>query len=74
MLKRHIQKNEGFKPRMSLEEAHSILNTPSKRYIDISTAHKNLLMINHPDMGGSPFLAAKINEAKDLLMKKYRMT
>lgn len=58
---------------MSLEEAHLILNTPSKQYIDISTAHKNLLRLNHPDMGGSPFLSAKINEARDLLMKKYRL-
>lgn len=37
---------------------------------EIMKRYKTLIMINHPDRGGNPFFASKINQAKDLLLHK----
>ncbi len=37
---------------------------------DIQDAHRRLITKNHPDVGGTDYLAAKINQARDILLKR----
>lgn len=58
----------GFEPKMSKREASLILGvSPSASKLKVKDVHKKIMLLNHPDRGGSPYLAAKINEAKDLM-------
>ncbi len=54
---------------MTPEQAREILNiSASASKQDIIDAHRKLIQKIHPDRGGSDFLAAQINQAKDTLL------
>merc|ERR1711953_783509 len=60
----------GFEPTMTKREAALILGvSPTAPKKKVNDCHKKIMLANHPDRGGSPYLAAKINEAKDFLDK-----
>ncbi|WP_339047022.1 DnaJ domain-containing protein [Candidatus Mesenet endosymbiont of Phosphuga atrata] len=55
---------------MSKGEALKILGlTEDAKSSDVNQAYHNLMKSIHPDKGGSAYLAQKINEARDVLLK-----
>ncbi len=58
---------------MSHEEAYQILGLEAGASAeDIVSAHRTLMKRLHPDLGGSNYLAARVNEAKDTLLRQHR--
>lgn len=60
----------GFEEKMTRREAALILGVrESSSAARIKNAHRKILILNHPDTGGSTYIASKLNEAKELLLK-----
>lgn len=63
----------GFQSVMTRREAAQILGVrESIAHQKVKEAHRRVIQANHPDAGGSDYLASKINEAKDHLLGQSR--
>jgi len=71
--KEHTQSGARPSPKqaMTADEAYRVLGlAPGASDEDIKAAYRRLMGQMHPDHGGSDYLAAQINQAKDVLLKR----
>jgi len=63
----------GFQDKMNRKEAALILGVRANACQElILDRYRSLMRSNHPDLGGSPYVSGKINEAKEMLASRAK--
>jgi hypothetical protein len=66
-------RNPARKSAMTEDEAYEVLGLDARAGPEeIRRAHRTLMKKVHPDQGGSDWLASRINQARDILMRTRR--